>query len=67
MPHYIVVVYSVRTLARVLRALQRNGVRVVGVARLVHAEDGRVVGGVKSIDSENIAVLRGYIPLPESG
>lgn len=66
MPHYVIVLYNAGIVRRVLRALQRNNARILGIAILIYTDSTSVLGGVKNIDRENIVTFKGYIPLPQS-
>ena len=67
MGYYIVAVYDDKSVQRVLRLLRKNGVRTVAIAVLVSIDtkaEAGVLGGIRRLDSKNIAILRGYLPLP---
>ena len=60
---YIVVVYDDGVyLRRILRTLKRHG-SIKAVALLVALDNKAVLRGIKNI-SKNVAIVKGYLPLP---
>lgn len=65
--YYIIVSTDPEVIRRVLKLLSRferkDKLHVYGVAIAVKAEDPRVLGGIKRIDSEKISLYKGILPL----
>ena len=65
MSYYIIVLHNAKYFNRVYRILKKHSEDIVAVAILVSIRDPRILGGIKVIDSDNIELLRGFMPLPK--